>query len=122
MALSSQFSAELPGIETDALPGNLASNLQVRHVSLQFSTSHYLRIRFRVLTASRALPNCPAYGSKGSADCRDLLKLKNSSGTLALLVDGPMARPSPPLRDSPPPAYVYWSPTSRCRSTDSETN
>jgi hypothetical protein len=83
---------ELPGIETDALSGNLASNLQFRDVSLQFSTSHYLRIRFRVLTASRALHNRPAYGSKGSADSRELLKLKDSSRTLALLTDGAIAR------------------------------
>jgi hypothetical protein len=87
---------ELPGIETDALPGNLASNLQFRYVSLQFSTSHYLRIRFRVLTESRALHNRPAYGSKGSADNRELLKLKlklkDSSSTLALLTDGAIAR------------------------------
>ena len=83
---------ELPGIETDALPGNLASNLQFRYVSLQFSTSHYLRIRFRVLTASRALHNRPAYGLKGSADNRELLKLKDSSSTLALLTDGAIAR------------------------------
>jgi hypothetical protein len=85
---------ELPGIETDALSGNLASNLQFRDVSLQFSTSHYLRIRFRVLTASRALHNRPAYGSKCSVGSRELLKLKlkDSSSTLALLADGAIAR------------------------------
>jgi hypothetical protein len=93
-ALTSSLTVELPGIETDALPGNLASNLQFRYVSLQFSTSRYLRIRFRVLTASRALHNRPAYGSKGSADSRELLKLKlkDSSSTLALLTDGAIAR------------------------------
>jgi hypothetical protein len=37
---------ELPGIETDALPGNMLSELPVRSVSVRLSTSHYLRFRF----------------------------------------------------------------------------
>jgi len=44
---------ELPGIETDALPGNMPAELPVRSVLVQFSTSRYLRFRSRVLTASR---------------------------------------------------------------------
>jgi hypothetical protein len=53
--LTSRFFVELPGIETDALPGNMHSELPVRSVSVRFSTSHYLRFRSRVLTASRAV-------------------------------------------------------------------
>jgi hypothetical protein len=46
---------ELPGIEPASLPGNMPSELPVRSVSVQFSTARYLRFRFRVLTASRAV-------------------------------------------------------------------
>jgi len=46
---------ELPGIEPDALPGNMLSELQFRYVSVQFGTARYLRFRFQVLTASRAV-------------------------------------------------------------------
>jgi hypothetical protein len=42
---------ELPGIEPDALPSNMPSELPVRSVSVRFTTSGYLRFRFRVLTA-----------------------------------------------------------------------
>ncbi len=49
------FSVELPGIETDALPGNMPSELRFRSVSVPFSPVRYLRFRSRVLTASRAL-------------------------------------------------------------------
>jgi len=45
---------ELPGIETDALPGNMPSELRFRSVSVPFSPVRYLRFRSRVLTASRA--------------------------------------------------------------------
>jgi hypothetical protein len=60
----------------------------------RFSSVPLITFRFRVLTASRALHNRPAYGSKGSADSRELLKLKlkDSSSTLALLTDGAIAR------------------------------
>ncbi len=37
---------ELPGIETDALPGNLGFELPVHSISAQFSTGHYLPFRF----------------------------------------------------------------------------
>ena len=85
---------ELPRIEPAALAGLFASDLPVRYGSFRFIPARYLRIRFRVLTASRALHNRPAYGSKGSADSRELLKLKlkDSSSTLALLADGAIAR------------------------------
>lgn len=63
-ALTSSFSVELPGIEPDALPGNLGSELPVRSISAQFSTAHYLRFRFRVLTASMLTIYCP--GSQDS--------------------------------------------------------
>ena len=55
VALISIFPVELPGIEPADLPGNMRPDLPVRSVSLRFSTCHYLRIRFRVLTASRAV-------------------------------------------------------------------
>lgn len=52
---------ELPGIETDALPGIMPSQLAFRHISFPFGPAHFLRFRFRVLTASRAIPGalCP---------------------------------------------------------------
>jgi len=53
VALTSIFSVELPGIEPDALPGPLPSELPVRSDSVQFSTTRYLRFRPHVLTASR---------------------------------------------------------------------
>jgi hypothetical protein len=43
MVPASVFSVELPGIETDALPGLLASELAVRYVSFPFGPAHYLR-------------------------------------------------------------------------------
>jgi hypothetical protein len=54
-ALASQFLVEPPGIETDSLPGILASERPVRSISVPFSPTRYLRIRSRVLTASRAV-------------------------------------------------------------------
>ena len=51
--LTSTFSVELPGIEPDALPGLLSFQLQFRYVSFRFVTVRYLRLRSRVLTASR---------------------------------------------------------------------
>jgi hypothetical protein len=59
------FSVELPGIEPDALPGNLPAELSVRSVSFRFSTSRYLRFRFRVLTASRAVEVQHPYAQDG---------------------------------------------------------
>ena len=49
------FLVELPGIEPDALPGLLPSELPFRSVSFRFSPARYLRFRSRVLTASRAV-------------------------------------------------------------------
>ena len=46
---------ELPGIEPDGLPGNTPSELPVHFVSFRFSPARCLRIRFRVLTTSRAV-------------------------------------------------------------------
>jgi len=46
---------ELPGNETEHLPGKMLSDLGFRSISFQFGTARYLRFRFRVLTASRAL-------------------------------------------------------------------
>jgi hypothetical protein len=52
--ISAALFVELPGIETDALPGNLGSELPVRSISVEFGPARYLRLCFRVLTASRA--------------------------------------------------------------------
>jgi hypothetical protein len=57
VALTSIFSVELPGIEPAALPGLLPSELPVRYVSFRFSPARYLRLSFRLLTASRAVTN-----------------------------------------------------------------
>lgn len=46
---------ELPGIEPEALPGLLESELRFRYVSFRFSPVRYLRFCFRVLTASRLI-------------------------------------------------------------------
>jgi hypothetical protein len=54
-ALTSIFSVELPGIEPASLPGLLPSELLFCYVSFRFSPVRYLRFRFRVLTASRAV-------------------------------------------------------------------
>jgi hypothetical protein len=50
---TSAFLVELPGIDTDALPGKMASGLLFRSNSFRFIPARYLRFRFRVLTASR---------------------------------------------------------------------
>jgi hypothetical protein len=47
VALASIFSVELPGIEPDALPGLLPSELLFRYVSFRFVPARYLRFRFR---------------------------------------------------------------------------
>jgi hypothetical protein len=52
IAMTCMYFVELPGIETDALPGNLVAQLPFRSISVQLSTARYLRFRFRVLTAS----------------------------------------------------------------------
>lgn len=57
---------EPPGIEPDALPGILGSELQVRSVSIPLSTSRYLRLCFRVLTVSMLTIYRP--GSQDSSD------------------------------------------------------
>ena len=46
---------ELPGIQTDSLPGEMLSELQFHYVSVRFSPARYLRSGSRVLTASRAV-------------------------------------------------------------------
>ena len=61
--LTSLFFVELPGIEPAALPGLLPGDLPVRYVSLPFSPARYLRLSFRVLTASRAFGSCPGVPS-----------------------------------------------------------
>jgi hypothetical protein len=58
-ALASRFFVELPGIETDAPPGNMDSEQQFRSASFPFSPARYQRFRFRVLTASR--PSGPTF-------------------------------------------------------------
>jgi hypothetical protein len=55
VALTSAFSVELPGLETDALPGKMHSGLLFRYVSFPFSPARYLRFRFRISTASRVV-------------------------------------------------------------------
>jgi hypothetical protein len=47
---------ELRGFETQLLPGEILSDLQVHSVSFQFSPGRYQRFRSRVLTASRVNP------------------------------------------------------------------
>jgi hypothetical protein len=49
------FSVELPGIEPDALLSKIPSDLPVRSTSAPFISARYLRFRFHVLTASRAV-------------------------------------------------------------------
>jgi hypothetical protein len=56
---------ELPGIEPDALPGLLPSELLFRYISFQFSPARYLRLRSRVLTASRAVDRGLDFASIG---------------------------------------------------------
>jgi hypothetical protein len=87
-SLTSGFSVELPGIEPDALPGKTAADLQFHSVSFRFSPAHYLRIRFRVLTASRVIVGqLPVRGSTGhycgrSADgCQYPVPLPYGSGS-----------------------------------------
>jgi hypothetical protein len=50
-----------PAAETDALPGDIPPDLPIRSISIQFSTSRYLRFRFRALTASRAVTSTRAH-------------------------------------------------------------
>jgi CubicO group peptidase (beta-lactamase class C family) len=49
-----QLQVHTAGFPDAALPGILASELPIRSVSFRFSPACYLRIRFRVLTTSRA--------------------------------------------------------------------
>jgi hypothetical protein len=55
MALTSYFRVELPGIETEHLPGKMHAELLFRYVSFPFVPARYLWFRFRVLTASRVI-------------------------------------------------------------------
>ena len=54
--MTSEYSVELPGIEP--LPDQAigSSELQVHSISFRFSPARYLRVRSRVLTASRVTP------------------------------------------------------------------
>ncbi len=52
--LTGTLLVQLPGIETDALPGFFRPELQFRYVPFRFSPARNLRYRFRVLTASTA--------------------------------------------------------------------
>lgn len=68
---------ELPGIETEHLPGKMQSELLFRYVSFPFSPVLYLRFRFRVLTASRVVTNpqelpVPWASSRSPHDIREL--------------------------------------------------
>jgi hypothetical protein len=63
MGFDQHFVVELPGIEADALPGSLPSELPAGSDSVQFSATRYLRFRFRVLTASRAVSGWPFWRS-----------------------------------------------------------
>ena len=65
VALTSLFSVELPGIETDALPGILDSEQQFRYASFPFSPARYQRLCFRVLTTSTLTIYCS--GSQDSS-------------------------------------------------------
>jgi hypothetical protein len=56
---------ELPGIETDALPGLLLYELLFCYVSFRFVPVRYLRFRSRVLTASRAVDRGLDFASIG---------------------------------------------------------
>ena len=64
MVLTSYFSVELPGIEPDALPGNMHSELHVRSISFRFNPSRYLRFCSRILTASRAVKGVTVYAKQ----------------------------------------------------------
>ena len=64
-AMTSEYLVELPGIEPDALRGIMHSELPVRSISFRFSPVRYLRLRSRVLTASRAVITCP-YPTSGA--------------------------------------------------------
>jgi hypothetical protein len=56
---------QLPGIEPASLPGLLPSELLFRYVSFRFVTVRYLRLRSRVLTASRAVDRGLDFASIG---------------------------------------------------------
>jgi hypothetical protein len=89
--LASQHSVvELPGIETDALPGNLPADLPIRSVSFRFSPARYLRIPFRDLTASRL-------DHRGSEPCTRRLRRQGR-----LDIGQPGAKPVGNYHDSPP--------------------
>jgi hypothetical protein len=49
MASDLQFLVEPPGIEVDALPGNMPSELRLHYVSFPFNPAHYLRFPFSAL-------------------------------------------------------------------------
>ena len=56
---------ELPIIEPASLPSLLPSELLFRYVSFRFVTVRYLRLRSRVLTASRAVDRGLDFASIG---------------------------------------------------------
>jgi hypothetical protein len=60
---------ELPGIETDALPGLLPCERRFHYVSFLLSPTRYLRFRSRLLTASRAVTHSTKLLSHFMGDC-----------------------------------------------------
>src|SRR5271170_4485608 len=59
---------ELRGFEPLLLPAEIPFDLQFHSISFRFGPARYLRVRFQVLTASRAATNTA--GSCLSARCR----------------------------------------------------
>jgi hypothetical protein len=90
VVLTSTFLVELPGIEPDAPPGNLPAELPIRSVSFRFSPARYLRIPFRVLTASRL-------DHRGSEPCTRRLRRLQAR----LDIGQPGANPVGNYHDSP---------------------
>jgi hypothetical protein len=81
---------ELPGIEPDALPGNITSDLQVHSVSFRFNPARNLRFCFRVLTASPARP--------GTADATVLTVCPECNSPAYLLNEHSVVLNRPPPR------------------------
>jgi hypothetical protein len=89
--LASGSFVELPGIEPVSLPGDLASELPVRSVSVRFSTTRYLRVRFRVLTASRVVTNArsspPGQGYETKESAHKGIESVKTNASAAKVVD-----------------------------------
>jgi hypothetical protein len=106
---SAALLVELPGIEPDALPGNMRSELPVRSISFRFSPARYLRFRSRVLTASRGITNFPAHRVHGASADRHELPLPVFCGSL----NDPTARPSRVQSTALVAVVLLSSPTTR---------